>query len=151
MNSLCAIKCYGNAFDFWANIYLSLFTFFENVCPSEIECQGKDGMFMYFDHFNMIQNHLLKSVFIISGENYCFASECFIGHDYDVFYFPLQAPQPTQSPYPTIVPPTAPNFTLQFARGLEKEEEIDKREYYEYVFKNELILFKKKNNDEMII
>ena len=77
---------------------------------------------MYAECFNMIQNHLSRSVFIISGENYLMASQCVIGNDYDTFYYPKQTPQPTQSPLPTIVPPTAPNFTLNMRSGRRIQE-----------------------------
>ena len=141
LTSLLSVKCLGNGFDYMSNIYMSLFTFFENVCPSEIECNGKDGMVMYIDHFNMIQNHLSRAVFIVKGENYIFASECFIGHDYDVFYYPKQTPNPTESPWPTLIPPTAPNFTFQSARRIDESE--NEAEQYEYVYNRAKARFEK--------
>lgn len=137
---LISVRCIG--FDYFSTYYMSFFTIFENVCASEIECYGTDFITINAGYFNMIQNHLSRSVFIISGDNYLFASECFIGHDYDVHYFPKQTPDPTMSPFPTIIPPTAPNFTLNNINE-RRIEEKNLVEHYEFVFNRDTKKFEK--------
>lgn len=124
---LISIKCVG--FDVFASYYMYYFTVFENVCPSEIEFYGTDFIMAFAYYFNMIQNHISNSVFIISGDINVFATECFIGHDYGVFYYLKQTPFPTESPMETLIPPTPPplqNFTNDESENLVK--------HYEYVY-----------------
>lgn len=137
---LISVKCSG--LDFFSSCFMYFFTIFENTCPSEIECFGTDYITIYAESFNMIQNHLSRSVFVISGENYLMASNCVIGNDYDTFYFPKQTPHPTESPFPTFIPPTAPNFTLnmQYGRRIQDNKEAQN---YEFVFNRDKKEFEK--------
>lgn len=118
--------------------YMTFFTLFENTCPIEIEISGDNYPMANAQYLNLVQNHVSAAVFMIE-DALLFAQECFIGHDYGVSYFPKQTPNPTQSPMATLVPPTAPNFTLQgYRRSTEKVER-----HFQYVFSREKRKFEK--------
>lgn len=118
--------------------YMTFFTLFENTCPIEIKISGDNYPMANAQYLNLVQNHVSAAVFLIESA-LLFALECFIGHDYGVSYFPKQTPNPTQSPMATLVPPTAPNFTLHgYRRSTEKVER-----HFQYVFSREKRKFEK--------